>query len=229
MGGRIAGARTLVVLCALLGGAGCTDSVELPEWPPDWLADWLPDWVRSLWDSQAGEEGGAAQGLSPRPANSTAHTETEVLSFTDVLFDDKLSREQRIQAFAELDPGALRARVVPINKAPSDPAVVGPRKRQQAVRASSSELRVARGRVAITMYSTSWCGVCKRARKYMQDKGIGFVEHDVDENPGARAEYQRLNPRQSVPTIQIDDEVLVGFAPQNLEAAIDRAAAKRSQ
>lgn len=225
MGGRIGGPRTVVVLCALLGGAGCTDSFELPDWPPDWL----PDWVLGLWDSQSGDEREAALDLRSRPENSTAHTETEVLSFKDVLFDEKLSHEQRIQAFAELDAGALRTRVVPINSAPMGQAELRPRQRTQAERPSSSGLQGARRNVAITMYSTSWCGVCKRARRYMKDKGISFVEHDVDQNAGARAAYRRLNPRQSVPTIQIDDEVLVGFAPQNLEAAIDRAAAKRSR
>lgn len=209
----------LVALCALLGGTGCTEGFE------------LPDWLLGLGDSPGAGESSTRFGVPTRPEHSTAHTETEVLSFKDVLFDDKLSREQRIEAFASLDPGALRTRVVPVNRAPKDfgadrGATIRPVRKQTS---RSSAGSADRSRVAITMYSTSWCGVCKVARKYMNDHGISFVEHDVDQSPTARAEYLRLNPRQSVPTIQIDDEVLVGFAPQNLEAAIARAAEKRSR
>ena len=77
------------------------------------------------------------------------------------------------------------------------------------------------------MYSTTWCGVCKRARTYFQETGISFVEYDVDENASARAEYLQLNPRRSVPTIKVGDEVIVGFSAQAVNTALDAAARSR--
>ena len=77
------------------------------------------------------------------------------------------------------------------------------------------------------MYSTAWCGVCKRARKYFQETGISFTEHDVDEDAAARAEYLRLNPRRSVPTIKIGDEVIIGFSAQAVDSALNAAARSR--
>lgn len=77
------------------------------------------------------------------------------------------------------------------------------------------------------MYSTAWCGVCKRARAYFEEKRITFEEHDVDEDPRARAEYELLNPRRSVPTIKIGDEVVVGFSAAAVERALDAAAKSR--
>ena len=74
------------------------------------------------------------------------------------------------------------------------------------------------------MYSTAWCGVCKRARKYMQEQGIPFTEYDVDTNVQARNEYLLLNPRRSVPTLKIGNEVVVGFSAAALEGAILAAA-----
>ena len=74
------------------------------------------------------------------------------------------------------------------------------------------------------MYSTAWCGVCKRARKYMQEQGIPSTEYDVDTNVQARNEYLLLNPRRSVPTLKIGNEVVVGFSAAALEGAILAAA-----
>jgi glutaredoxin len=89
-------------------------------------------------------------------------------------------------------------------------------------------LMAARRNVDITMYSTSWCGVCARARRYMSAQNIPFTELDVEHDASAHARAAILNPRGSVPTIAIDNEVLVGFSAGSLEDGIDRAARKRS-
>lgn len=86
----------------------------------------------------------------------------------------------------------------------------------------------ARNKVTITMYSTTWCGVCTEARNYMQSKQIAFRELDVDHDAAAKAKARTLNPRGSVPTIAIDEEVLVGFSPKSLEDRISRAAKRRA-
>jgi glutaredoxin len=89
------------------------------------------------------------------------------------------------------------------------------------------ELAAARRSVNITMYSTSWCGVCKQARAYMQQRQISYTELDVDHDEAARARQHTLNPRGSVPTIAVDDLVLIGFSPESLEDRITRAAKQR--
>jgi glutaredoxin len=89
-------------------------------------------------------------------------------------------------------------------------------------------LAAARRNVSITMYSTSWCGVCNRARAYMREQQIPFTELDVDHDAAASARQRTLNPRGSVPTIAIDDEVLIGFSAESLEKRIDRAARHRA-
>jgi glutaredoxin len=78
--------------------------------------------------------------------------------------------------------------------------------------------------VRITMYSTRWCGVCTRARTYMQQNGIPFSDFDVEHDAAAGARLRQLNPRGSVPTIAIEDEVLIGFSADALKSAIDRSA-----
>lgn len=85
----------------------------------------------------------------------------------------------------------------------------------------------ARSRVSITMYSTSWCGVCAHARAYLSEHHVPFTERDVEESPVASRRLHTLNPRGSVPTFEIDHEVLVGFGEGAFESAVDRAATER--
>ena len=58
----------------------------------------------------------------------------------------------------------------------------------------------------------------------MQERGIPVTEYDVDTNVQARNEYLLLNPRRSVPTLKIGNEVVVGVSPAALEGAILAAA-----
>jgi glutaredoxin len=104
------------------------------------------------------------------------------------------------------------------------------RRRHEAVARDLQQqsLKAARRNVSITMYSTSWCGVCKSARSYMLSQNIPFTELDVEQDASARARAAVLNPRGSVPTIAIDDEVLIGFSADSLENRIQRAAHKRA-
>jgi len=164
--------------------------------------------------------------LSERPATSTARSETEVITFQTILENREMSREERIRAFQNLDPAALQKPVARSNVSAGRPSEVTPRTARQTG-PSERELFVARRRVPVVMYATNWCGVCKRARQYFKQEGISFVEHDVDEDPRAREEYLRLNPRRSVPTIKVGDEVIVGFSAQAVNRALDSAARSR--
>ena len=88
-------------------------------------------------------------------------------------------------------------------------------------------LAAARRNVVINMYSTSWCGACARARAYMTQQNIAFTDFDVERDASANARAAQLNPRGSVPTIVVDDEVIIGFSANSLETRIERAARRR--
>jgi glutaredoxin len=90
-------------------------------------------------------------------------------------------------------------------------------------------LQAGRSRVSVTMYKTSWCGACKTASAYLREHDIPYQERDLDTDPGARDDVRRLNPRGSVPTIDVDGEVLVGWSPRSFETALDRAARAHAQ
>ncbi|GLY13027.1 mycoredoxin [Kineosporia rhizophila] len=58
----------------------------------------------------------------------------------------------------------------------------------------------------ITMFSTTWCGYCKRLKSQLQREGIGFTEVNIEEVPDA-ADYVMSvnNGNQTVPTVVFPD------------------------
>lgn len=58
----------------------------------------------------------------------------------------------------------------------------------------------------IVMYSTGWCGDCRRARAVFQEAGVPFREINIDREPEAQRLVMRLNRgMRSVPTILFPD------------------------
>ena len=63
---------------------------------------------------------------------------------------------------------------------------------------------------AVTMYTTSWCPYCSRARKLLASKGVNVEEIDIESAPEKRAEMQTRSGRRSVPQIFIGDQHVGG-------------------
>lgn len=68
-------------------------------------------------------------------------------------------------------------------------------RKQQARTASASSGNKLKPRIKpgqVVMYSTTWCGYCKKAKAYFRKKGIRFREYDIEKSSKARLEYQAL-------------------------------------
>ncbi len=56
------------------------------------------------------------------------------------------------------------------------------------------------------MYSTQWCGYCKRLKVAMKSAGIAFTEVDIEHDPEAAAFVMGVNGgNQTVPTLKFAD------------------------
>ena len=63
----------------------------------------------------------------------------------------------------------------------------------------------------IKMYTTSWCGPCKMAKKFLAEKGYNFEEIDIEENSISREEMASMSKGHTVPQILINDLPIGGF------------------
>ena len=58
----------------------------------------------------------------------------------------------------------------------------------------------------VTMYSTIWCGYCRRLKGQMDREGIAYVEVDIEHDPAAAALVMAVNGGdQTVPTVVFPD------------------------
>jgi glutaredoxin len=59
---------------------------------------------------------------------------------------------------------------------------------------------------AITMYSTEWCPDCRRAKNFLQDRGVEFKEVNIEQDPtGEAIVLQANNGRRKVPTLKVGE------------------------
>jgi mycoredoxin len=57
----------------------------------------------------------------------------------------------------------------------------------------------------IKIYSTSWCGDCRRAKQFLSERGVAFEEVNIDEAPDAEDLVLRVNNGlRKVPTIEVE-------------------------
>lgn len=62
----------------------------------------------------------------------------------------------------------------------------------------------------VTIYTTVWCGVCKRAKAYFKQNGIPFSEWDVEKSDYGETKFKQLGGR-GVPVITVGAEKMMGF------------------
>jgi glutaredoxin-like YruB-family protein len=75
----------------------------------------------------------------------------------------------------------------------------------------------------VVLYSTGWCPHCTRARQYLKQRGVDFVEKDIEQGTENLTEMlSKSGGARGVPVIDVRGEVLRGFS----QAALDRALAR---
>jgi glutaredoxin len=74
----------------------------------------------------------------------------------------------------------------------------------------------------VIIYGASWCGACKQAKRFFRDKGVAFIEKDIEKEPGARSEMLEKARAQGVstqgiPVIDVRGKLLAGFDANAVE------------
>jgi mycoredoxin len=58
----------------------------------------------------------------------------------------------------------------------------------------------------VTMYSTTWCGYCRRLKTQLDREGIAYTEINIEEDPASAAFVEQANGgNQTVPTVLFAD------------------------
>ena len=63
----------------------------------------------------------------------------------------------------------------------------------------------------IEIYTTSWCGYCKAAKRFFKEKGWEYEEINIEEQNISREELSKIGLSLSVPQIIMDGKAIGGY------------------
>ena len=72
----------------------------------------------------------------------------------------------------------------------------------------------------VVLYATDWCGYCKKTRGFFAEKGIEYVEFDIEKSAEGRKQYEQLKGR-GVPLVVANGMVIRGYSPRSVLAALN--------
>lgn len=94
------------------------------------------------------------------------------------------------------------------------------------LRAVEREAFASQGSAEVVIYTTSWCGYCRKAKQYLTSRKVNFVEKDVEKDQAAarelaaKAAAAKVRPT-GVPVIDVKGKLILGFDQPALDAALD--------
>jgi glutaredoxin len=70
-------------------------------------------------------------------------------------------------------------------------------------------------------FMAKWCGYCKQAKSYLVEKGIAYLEHDIDTAEGMRA-FVEAGETRGVPVMYANGRWVQGFSRSAYDALFAR-------
>ena len=69
----------------------------------------------------------------------------------------------------------------------------------------------------VKVYSTPTCPWCKKAKAYLEEKGIQFESIDVSSNETAQKEMIEKSGQMGVPVLDINGKIVIGFDKEKID------------
>lgn len=73
----------------------------------------------------------------------------------------------------------------------------------------------------VTLYGTETCIWCAKTREFFEEHKIKYVDVDVGKNEKAAQKMIKKSGQHSVPVIEIDGEVILGFDEGKIKKMLD--------
>jgi glutaredoxin len=94
----------------------------------------------------------------------------------------------------------------------SGPATVTPVQAPAAPTAATA-------RQPVQIFTTAWCGYCRKAKAQLATRGVPYREIDVEESDSGRREFAALRGR-GVPVILVGSQRMDGYDADRLDAML---------
>ena len=98
-----------------------------------------------------------------------------------------------------------------VQRAPSVPAAPRARAGRAPDPFAPPEERAVRHDVVV--YTTSWCGWCRKTVAYLTEQGVAFENRDIEAEDMWREELLEKTGGTSIPVVEIDGQIIRGYDP----------------
>lgn len=68
----------------------------------------------------------------------------------------------------------------------------------------------------VIVYTTSWCGWCRKTLAYLTQQGVPFENRDIEAEEMWRDELLEKTGGTSIPVVEIDGQIVRGYDPQRM-------------
>jgi glutaredoxin len=72
----------------------------------------------------------------------------------------------------------------------------------------------------VVVYTTSWCGWCRKTLAWLDEQGVAYVNKDIEADGRHLEELRRKTGRTSIPVVEIGGELVRGYDPARMRALL---------
>lgn len=174
----------------------------------------------------SGVDGGDARAASePGPAEDSAESRAEpdeASASTYYQWVDERGSVHFARSLAEV-PADWRDRAgrIELESAPVEPAAPARPAGAKRARAARVAATQAPDRAHdVTVYTAPWCSWCRKTVAFLDQRGIEYVNKDIDSNPEYAQELHEKSGSGAIPFVEIDGTQIRGFSPQQMTALL---------
>ncbi len=80
----------------------------------------------------------------------------------------------------------------------------------------------------VVIYTTSWCRICKQAKKHFRKNNIAYVAYDVEKSATGKRDYKLLRGK-AVPIIIVGDKRMNGFTASRFDRLYKKQMEKKAK
>lgn len=221
--------RLLATIAISAGLAACGGEGGLSHATAETLGAWLE---LAVADDEAAPAAGSATADDPEPTGADAGAEIEVDGFDGVplrvyyRYEDAGGAMHFVDRIDEIPTGAragakrIEIRQEPRTRAPTAVAGQAGGEGPAWVRTLAQPDPRRRSEPEVVIYTTPWCGWCRRTRAFLDERGVRYMDKNIEANDAYRDELIRKTGRASIPVVEIGGELIRGYNERAMEALL---------
>jgi glutaredoxin len=73
----------------------------------------------------------------------------------------------------------------------------------------------------VIVYTTSWCGWCRKTLAFLDEQGIDYENRDIEAEDAWREELEQKTGSTSIPVVEIEGELVRGYDPARIRQLLE--------